>query len=152
MREAQPSMNSGRREWNMPHPTTARQRVHLLLIDDCVSERDLYECVLETEFSILTATRGADGLLLADRARPDAIVLDVLMPGMDGWETCTQIKGNPSTADIPVILLTAVDDHDVLQHAIAVGASAVLHKPCSGDRLRDAILAAVNDLTGRASQ
>jgi DNA-binding NarL/FixJ family response regulator len=48
--------------------------------------------------------------------------------------------------------LTAVDDQDVSQHAMAVGASAVLHKPCSGDRLRDAILAAVSGLTGRASQ
>jgi CheY-like chemotaxis protein len=151
MRESRHGTNNGLTEWNMPYPTTGSERVHLLLIDDCVSERDLYECVLETEFSILTATRGADGLVLADRAHPDAIVLDVLMPGMDGWETCTQIKSNPATADIPVILLTGADDHDVSQHALAVGASAVLRKPCSADRLRDAILAAVNGPTGRAS-
>ncbi len=129
--------------------TSARQRVNLLLIDDCVAERDLYECVLQPEFSILTATRGADGLALAHRAQPDAIVLDVLMPGMDGWETCRQIKCNPVTTDIPVILLTAADDRDLSQHATAVGASAVLHKPCPADRLREAILAAVNGPTGR---
>jgi hypothetical protein len=51
--------------------TSARQRVNLLLIDDCVAERDLYECVLQPEFSILTATRGAaDGLALAHCAQP----------------------------------------------------------------------------------
>src|SRR6266851_5152159 len=99
----------------MRYATSARRRVKLLLIDDCVAERDLYECVLETEFNILTATRGADGLALADRARPDTIVLDVMMPGMDGWETCTHIKSNPITANIPVILLTGVDDRDLSQ-------------------------------------
>jgi CheY-like chemotaxis protein len=132
----------------MPDTTRAldQDRVNLLLIDDCVAERDLYECALAPEFSILTATRGADGLALADRARPDAIVLDVLMPDMDGWETCTNIKGNPATADIPVILLTALDDGDLSQRAIAVGASAVLHKPCSADRVRAAVLIAVKRL------
>jgi CheY-like chemotaxis protein len=92
------------------------ERVQLLLVDDCVAERDLYELT-----------------------RPHAIVLDVMMPGMDGWETCTRIKCDAVTADIPVILLTAADDRDLTQHAHAVGASALLQKPCPAETLRQTI-------------
>ncbi len=119
-------------------------RPRLLLIDDCVALRDLYELVLEREFDVLTATRGAEGAALARDLQPDAIVLDVTMPGMDGWETCALIKCHASTAHIPVILLTGADDRDLAQHATAVGASALLRKPCQANRLRDAILAALS--------
>jgi CheY-like chemotaxis protein len=118
-------------------------RPNVLLIDDCAAQRDLYEFALAHEFNILTAARGAEGASLAARERPDAIVLDVLMPGMDGWETCTHIKSNARTAHIPVILLTGTNDRDLSQHAMAVGATAILRKPCPADQLRDVILAAM---------
>jgi CheY-like chemotaxis protein len=122
---------------------TLRRRHTVLLVDDSVAELDLYQLILEPEFNISRASRGAEGITLAARQRPDAIVLDVTMPGMDGWETCTQMKSLTDTADIPVILLTAVDDRDLSQHAMAVGANAVLRKPCPADRLRETILRAV---------
>jgi CheY-like chemotaxis protein len=125
-------------------PTGIFNRPNVLLIDDCVEQRDLYEFALAHDFNILTAARGAEGASLAARERPDAIILDVLMPGMDGWETCTHIKCNARTAHIPVILLTGTNDRDLSQHAIAVGATAVLTKPCSADRLRDAIRVAMS--------
>lgn len=115
----------------------------VLLIDDCGTERDLYELALEHDFHILTASRGSEGASLAQRRRPDAIVLDVLMPGMDGWETCTLIKSDSITADIPVILLTGADDRDLSQHAMAVGATALLRKPCALDRLRHTIVSSI---------
>jgi CheY-like chemotaxis protein len=118
---------------------TLEPRRRLLLVDDCVPQRDLYELALEQEFEILTASRGAEGVELAARARPDAILLDVLMPEMDGWEACTRIRCDAATADIPVILLTAADDRDLSQHAMAVGASALLRKPCSVKHLRRTI-------------
>lgn len=114
-------------------------RRRLLLVDDSAPQRELYEMMLERDFEVLTASRGAEGLELAVRARPDAILLDVLMPEMDGWETCTRIRCDAATADIPVILLTAADDRDLSQHAVAVGASALLRKPCSVDVLRRTI-------------
>jgi CheY-like chemotaxis protein len=124
----------------------------LLLVDDCVAERDLYEITLKPGFNILTAGRGLDGLTLAIARKPDVIVLDVKMPGLDGWETCTRIKSHPATADIPVILLTGADDVDLSQHAVAVGASAVLSKPCPADRLKAQILTALGGQNrGRAS-
>ena len=115
----------------------------LLLVDDCVAVRDLYELALEPSFQVSTANRGVEGLALAMTEHPDVVVLDVLMPGLDGWETCAAIKSNPQTAGIPVILLTAADDRDLTQHAIAVGASALLNKPCPADRLVNTILSAL---------
>jgi len=125
-----------------PDRATAVRRLKLLLVDDCVAERDLYEMVLQTEFTILTASRGDEGVSVATRARPDAIILDVSMPGLSGWEACARIKSDPATEAIPVILLTGVDDQDLSQHAMAVGAAALLRKPCPADQLRGAILAA----------
>ena len=115
----------------------------LLLVDDCHEERDLYALTLRARFKILTATRGLEGLTLAITRKPDLIVLDVKMPGLDGWETCTRIKSHPATADIPVILLTGCDDVDLSQHATAVGASAVLSKPCPPERLNEQAAAAL---------
>jgi putative two-component system response regulator len=126
-------------------PDTPTRRYRVLLIDDAAAERDLYQMMLEDDFNIWTASRGAEGIAVAARQRPDAIVLDVMMPGMDGWETCMQMKCLTDTADIPVILLTAADDRDLSQHAMAVGATAVLQKPCEADRLRETILRALNE-------
>ena len=116
----------------------------LLLVDDYAPERDLYEIVLEPHFQVLTASSGPDGVAMAIAERPNVILLDVLMPGMDGWETCTRIKSHPVTADIPVILLTGSDEHDLSQQAVAVGAAAILTKPCPGDRLVDKIRAVLS--------
>jgi len=113
--------------------------LRLLLVDDYAPERDLYEIALEQQFQILTASNGPEGIAMAIAERPHVIVLDVLMPGMDGWETCTKIKSHPATADIPVILLTGSDQHNLSQQAVAVGAAAILTKPCPADRLVDRI-------------
>jgi putative two-component system response regulator len=121
----------------------AGRRPSLLLVDDCVDQRDLYELVLQSEFDVLTATRGAEGVALATAECPDVIVMDVMMPGLDGWEACTQIKSHPRTANVPVILLTGADDRDLSQHAIAVGATAILKKPCPAETLRHTISSAL---------
>lgn len=124
------------------------RRPTLLLVDDCAGERDLYELTLESKFRVRTATRGDEGLALAAAERPDVVVLDVMMPGLDGWETCTRIKSDPVTADIPVILLTGADDRDLSQHAMAVGATALLRKPCPADRLLDTVFGALAKSSG----
>jgi CheY-like chemotaxis protein len=110
-------------------------RPTVLLIDDCEPHRSMYEVTLEAEFDVVTAARGREGLRLAATNHPDAILLDVLMPEMDGWETCTRLKSDPATESIPVILLTGTTDIDLTDHAMAVGACDVLTKPCSPDRL-----------------
>ena len=71
-----------------------------------------------------------------------------MMPGMDGWQACEQLKANPRTTAIPVILLTSLDGLDVPQRAGEVGAEAVLIKPCGAERLTIAIDAAINRRLG----
>jgi CheY-like chemotaxis protein len=104
----------------------------------------LYEMTLQSQFNVVTASRGLEGLALAIARQPDVIVLDVKMPGLDGWETCTRIKSHPVTANIPVILLTSSDDRDLSQHAIAVGAETVLRKPCPAERLIEQVQATIS--------
>jgi CheY-like chemotaxis protein len=116
-------------------------RRNLLLVDNCLEQRDVYERALQQEFEILTATRGPEGVTLAEKVRPDAIILDADMAGWEGWETCTELKSNAITADIPVILLTGTTEPDLSQHASAVGASAILRKPCRADTLRASVFA-----------
>jgi DNA-binding response OmpR family regulator len=74
--------------------SAVRRRLNVLLVDDSLEQRDFYECALEGEFGILTAARGWEGLTLALSDQPDAIILDVTMPGLDGWDTCTELKRN----------------------------------------------------------
>lgn len=124
---------------------TPRRRLNVLFVDDCAADREMYQSVLEPEFDILTASRGDEGVALAARHHPDVILLDVMMPGIDGWETCRRIKSNADTVDIPVLLLTGADDPNLARHAKAVWASALLHKPCPGASLRAAILTAVGE-------
>ena len=112
-----------------------KTRPTVLLIDDCEPHRSMYEMTLEAKFDVVTAARGREGIRLAATNQPDAILLDVLMPEMDGWETCTRLKSDPATESIPVILLTGVTDIDLTDHAMAVGACDVLTKPCPPDRL-----------------
>jgi DNA-binding response OmpR family regulator len=128
----------------LPQPNRVGDHPTLLLIDDCVAQRDMYEVALAPDFNILTATRGDDGIELAAARRPDAIVLDVMMPGLDGWQTCTRLKSDEVTADIPVILLTGANDLDLSVHAVAVGASNILKKPCPADTLKNVVRSALS--------
>jgi putative two-component system response regulator len=122
------------------------ERPTVLIVDDCVAERDLYQFALEPEFNVLTAARGSEAVSLATRHHPDAILLDVMMPEIDGWETCARLKADRETIDIPVVFLTGAADPELSRHAKAVWASAVLRKPCPADTLRSVLLAAIKEL------
>jgi CheY-like chemotaxis protein len=124
-------------------PQKQPDRPLVLLVDDSAEHRDLYALMLEPTATVITASRGEDALAIA-RAEPlDAIVLDVLMPGMDGWAVAEHLKASPLTSSIPVILLTSLDGLEVPDRAHRVGAAAVIMKPCPVERLALAIQAAV---------
>jgi CheY-like chemotaxis protein len=121
------------------------RRPNILLVDDSPEYRDLYAVLLEQTATVITASRGEDALAIAAAQPLDAIVLDVMMPGMDGWQTCERLKANPQTRSIPVIMLTSLDGLDVPETAARVGAAYVLIKPCPVERLALAIKSAVHD-------
>ncbi|HSB41516.1 MAG TPA: GAF domain-containing protein [Methylomirabilota bacterium] len=105
----------------------------VLVIDDEPAVRDLMQRFLTREgFRVVTAAGGEEGLRRARELRPDAITLDVMMPGMDGWAVLSALKADPAVADIPVVMLTIVDDKNL---GYALGASDYLTKPIDRERL-----------------
>jgi adenylate cyclase len=83
-------------------------------------------------FHVVTAESGAEALRLAKKVNPLLITLDVMMPEMDGWRVLKQLKADPALAEIPVIMVTVVDNEPM---ATALGASSYLIKPVVRDRL-----------------
>jgi CheY-like chemotaxis protein len=120
---------------------SGRRRPFVLLVDDCGDQRDLYELLLESEFDIAAVSRGEHALALAAARRPDVVVLDIQMPGMDGFETCRRLKADPDTASIPIVMLTGGDY--VPADALVAGVFAVLEKPCPERRLVETVDAAL---------
>jgi signal transduction histidine kinase/CheY-like chemotaxis protein len=105
----------------------------VLVIDDEAAVRDLMQRFLVKEgFRVVTAASGEEGLRWARELRPDAITLDVMMPGMDGWAVLSALKADSDVAEIPVIMLTIVDDRNL---GYALGASDYLTKPIDRERL-----------------
>lgn len=110
----------------MSVPSDANPRL-LLLVDDDDDIREVAAAALELVdgFRVVTASNGLEGVRQAQRHRPDGILMDVMMPGMDGLQTAELLKADPSTAGIPVILLTARVDGDEPEGNIA----GVIAKP-----------------------
>ncbi len=105
----------------------------VLVIDDDPMVRELMQRFLGKEgFRVLLAANGDEGLKLARDERPCLITLDVTMPGADGWTVLGQLKDDPDTADIPVVMLTIVDDRG---RGFALGATEYLTKPIDWQRL-----------------
>ena len=136
-----------------PIPATNwRDRPRVLIVDDSVEHCDLCALMLDPAATVVTASRGEAALAIAATEPLDAIVLDVLMPGMDGWEVCSCLKSDPKTSEIPVIMLTSLDATEVDARARRAGAAAVLMKPCTVECLALVIDAAVRGRLTSAAQ
>jgi len=108
-------------------------RTCVLVIDDDPLQRDLMHRYLRKEgFTVCTATGGAQGLRLARQLLPAAITLDVMMPEVDGWSVLSELKSDALLSEIPVIMLTMVDDPD---RGFTLGASEYVTKPVNRRRL-----------------
>ncbi|HEY5023176.1 MAG TPA: response regulator [Gemmatimonadaceae bacterium] len=109
---------------------TADQPASVLIVDDERLNRDLLEVMLKPEgFVLVSAASGEEALSLIARQPPDLILLDVMMPGMDGYEVARRIKGNHGARNIPIIMLTALDGRDTRMHGLNAGAEDFLTKP-----------------------
>ncbi len=114
-------------------PTPENAKGTVLVIDDDPGSRELLHRLLAREgYTVLLATNGEEALEIAKTTRPNLITLDVMMPGMDGWTVLSALKSDPELADIPVIMVTIVDDRST---AYALGASDYLTKPIDRERL-----------------
>src|SRR5919204_3799357 len=104
----------------------------ILVVDDVVANIKLMEARLTAEyFDVVTAMSGPEALAICDRAQCDIVLLDVMMPEMDGFEVCRRLKANPKTHHIPVIMVTALDQPADRVRGLEAGADDFLTKPVS---------------------
>jgi two-component system, cell cycle response regulator len=104
----------------------------VMIVDDIEVNVKLLEAKLSSEyFDVLSASDGSTALAIADAEMPDVILLDIMMPRMDGFEVCRRLKANPRTAGIPVVLVTALSDTASRLLGLEAGADEFLTKPVS---------------------
>lgn len=121
---------------NIPQGTSTKKRI-FVIDDDPNAVYLIQENLNRDEFDVTGTIDAQLGLTMAASQHPDAILLDVLMPGADGWQVLFNLKQNPSTAHIPVILLTIVDNKALGYH---LGAADYLLKPLEGSTVRDSLI------------
>jgi len=108
----------------------AGRPARILIVDDERHNRQLLEVMLTPEgCQLLTAASGEEALAIVAQEAPDLVLLDVMMPGLDGYEVTKRIKGNAATTNIPVIMVTALDDRDARMLGLNAGAEDFLTKP-----------------------
>ncbi|MEK0085595.1 response regulator [Benzoatithermus flavus] len=126
----------GRSDHTVPAPTKEKARL-LLVDDDGILLGFLAETLRDHGYEVVTATDGAEGLDKALTGRPDAIVLDRTMPGLDGFEVLQRLKRDRRTAGIPVLMVTSCTASEEVAYGLALGAVEYLTKPIlSGDVVR----------------
>lgn len=101
----------------------------ILIIDDMPENLTILSDVLKECFDVLVAVSGERGLRLVRENSPDLILLDVMMPGMSGYDVCRQLKSDPEFSDIPVIFVTGMDDHADEEYGLELGAADYIVKP-----------------------
>lgn len=118
----------------MAHDTAGQahgERGTILVIDDTPANIEILADALESQFNVIFATDGPEGLELALQERPDLVLLDLMMPGMDGYEVCRRLKEDDRTRGIPVIFVTAVGEEEEEARGLELGAIDYIVKPFS---------------------
>ena len=111
-------------------PHGGDHQARILIVDDKLANRLVLEGMLRPEgFFLQSAASGQEALAIVARHAPDLILLDVVMPGMDGYQVVEAIKGNPATRNIPIIIITALDDRKARMLGLNAGAEDFLAKP-----------------------
>jgi len=114
--------------------------IRVLVVDDnFVNVRLLEELLKSASYEVATAMNGEAALEKISQSRPDIVLLDVMMPGMDGYEVCRRIRQDEKTAQLPVIMVTALDKESDREMALAAGANEFLSKPVEDNLLLPAI-------------
>lgn len=109
----------------------------ILIVDDSPQTLGfLTEALEQAGYSVLIATSGHAAFGIAERITPDMILMDAIMPGMDGFETCRQLKANPSVSQVPIIFMTGLTETEHVVHALEAGGVDYLSKPINIDELR----------------
>lgn len=116
------------------------EKTTVLVVEDHEAFRDILVKILTlSQYRVIAVDLGSQGLEVAVREKPDIIILDIMMPELDGYETCRKFRKIPDLADVPIIMLTALSDTEVRDRALEAGANVCLSKPCPINVLEDVI-------------
>jgi CheY-like chemotaxis protein len=117
-----------------------RSPFRILVVEDEPVIRELVRSMLDDgPVEVETAGNGAEGLRRARESRFDLVLLDVVLPGMDGLTVCRMLKADPATAGVPLYMLTAKTRRSDLEAALAAGANGYIHKPFRGSELMELV-------------
>jgi twitching motility two-component system response regulator PilH len=112
----------------------------ILVVEDSPTQMQMVKMVLQSGgYQVITAFSGDEGLEKARRERPGLVVLDVVLPGRNGFQICRDLKGSPDTKDLPIILLTSRDQASDRFWGMKQGADVYLTKPCNNAELLAAV-------------
>jgi two-component system cell cycle response regulator DivK len=123
---------------HMEEPTVGERgnRLLALVVDDDLDTREMYGTYLTTRgFRVLMAANGVEAIEIAERERPDVIVMDLMMPHLDGWEASRRLKADGRTRRIPIIACTGVGIGSSAERALDAGCDGYLTKPCLPEHL-----------------
>lgn len=116
----------------------------VLIVDDSPTEQHVMSQLLTSRgFEVMLASDGAEALSLAERSRPDVILMDIVMPGMNGYQATRRLAQNPATASIPVVMITAKNQEIDRIWGLRQGAVRYLMKPVDDRELLDAVEASI---------
>lgn len=125
----------------------SNDRPTLLVIDDAPSNIEVIRNILVDTYRVKVATNGPAGIKIAQKEpHPDLILLDIVMPDMDGYAVCRQLKENPVTASIPVLFVTGTADDEEKLKGLAMGAKGFLMKPLQSEAVLDAVAKSIRRL------
>ncbi|MBI2939902.1 MAG: response regulator [Chloroflexi bacterium] len=126
------------------------QRRTLLVIDDSPDMVQLVSrLIADQNYTVLSATTVSDGLAIARSAHPDVILVDIMLPGQDGWDAIQALKHDPSTQEIPILVCTVLGESDL---ALALGAAEFIRKPLTRDGLLAALARWADPLARRVGE
>ncbi len=103
----------------------------VLVVDDVIGNIDVLESILNDQYDVKAATNGLLAIRIAEKLQPDIILLDIMMPDMDGYEVCKVLKSNPLTSNIPIIFVTAMSEEKDEEKGFKIGAIDYITKPVS---------------------
>ncbi|MDU0111907.1 response regulator [Psychrosphaera aquimarina] len=105
------------------------KNIRVLLVDDEIFNFEMLDIALGSKYNLSYASSGQQGLSLSIEQSPQVILLDICMPGLDGYDTCRLLKNTPETKEIPIILLTGLDNEEEVNEGFMAGCDAYITKP-----------------------
>lgn len=127
-------------------PEIDTSQVKILIVDDIPLNVLLIDKMLaKFKFNVLKANNGADALKIVEEQRPHVMLLDLMMPGIDGYQVTEQVRRTISKEEMPIVILSALNSNDDINKALSLGANEFITKPVMMERLHNTVITLVNN-------